>query len=344
MNLAIVWLVVLTIALVASGIYSAQWALNRRWPGLVSVATCLACGSYCLLAVDAAEQISAADRGLAFLLKGGVLALAGGVLFLHVVLVRWLLAANSGKWQRRGAWIGAILLMQIAVAGVAVRSFQSALAATKGPSFTMDLELEGIQGEALVTDRGRIVPVFRVKDNLSSDTAEEWQFPATDVAAEAMHSNCHGWVFTRGRYIVNTRGVEMILADNGYEVVTSPRPGDVIVYRDAAGTIVHSGLVRAAERGQVWVESKWGVGQRYVHQPEDQSYSTSFAYYRTTRDPEWLRYRARHLVKLRTGRAEIVAASKAGEDELRHAASPVQMTDANYLPIWTNNDLPIGAE
>jgi hypothetical protein len=31
------------------------------------------------------------------------------------------------------------------------------------------------------------------------------------------------------------------------------------------------------------VESKWSVGGRYLHRPEDQCFSKSFAYYRTSR-------------------------------------------------------------
>src|SRR5205807_1160464 len=71
-------------------------------------------------------------------------------------------------------------------------------------------------------------------------------------------SNCHGWVFTGGRYWVKGGAVEDILRDNGYRTVEDPRPGDLVVYRDDQGAVSHTGVVSSVGAdGLVLVESKW---------------------------------------------------------------------------------------
>ncbi len=102
-------------------------------------------------------------------------------------------------------------------------------------------------------------------------------------------SNCHGWVFTGGRYWVRGPDVELILKDNGYTPVARPRPGDLIVYHDAT-RVIHTGLVRTADAdGLILIESKWGKGGRFLHAPEDQPYAGEMTYYRTNRPGHLLR-------------------------------------------------------
>jgi hypothetical protein len=97
-------------------------------------------------------------------------------------------------------------------------------------------------------------------------------------------SNCHGWVFTGGRFCVPGSEVDLILQENGYVKVTEPRPDDVAVYRDEQGTVLHTGVVRSAPAdGTVLIESKWGWLGRYVHKPQDQVYGTNVGYYRSPR-------------------------------------------------------------
>lgn len=96
-------------------------------------------------------------------------------------------------------------------------------------------------------------------------------------------ANCHGWVFTGGRYCLSPDDVEKILVENGYRAVTRPKPGDLIIYRDEDGNIVHSGLVRLADGDLVLVESQWGPKVRYLHEPAEQAYSSRFTYYRSPR-------------------------------------------------------------
>jgi hypothetical protein len=96
--------------------------------------------------------------------------------------------------------------------------------------------------------------------------------------------DCHGWTFAAGRYHIGSNSVEQILHDNGYKLVDQPQVDDVIIYRDATGAIIHSGIVRVSEgAGLVLVESKWSVYGRYLHPPEVQVYSQDFAYYRSPR-------------------------------------------------------------
>src|SRR5207247_1736740 len=102
--------------------------------------------------------------------------------------------------------------------------------------------------------------------------------------AETDHpSNCHGWVFTGGRYFVSPEDVEKILKENDYELVRRPEAGDLIMYRDAEGKLVHSGIVRFVDGDFVLLESQWGTNGRYLHEPAEPQYSPSFEYYRSAR-------------------------------------------------------------
>jgi hypothetical protein len=101
--------------------------------------------------------------------------------------------------------------------------------------------------------------------------------------------DCHGWVFTGGRYWLLGTDVERVLADNGYREVASPAVDDLAVVRLPDGSISHTGLVRVATAGLVLVESKWGSQGRYVHRPEDAPYVGRWCYYRSARRGHLLR-------------------------------------------------------
>lgn len=97
-------------------------------------------------------------------------------------------------------------------------------------------------------------------------------------------TNCHGWVFTNGRYKLSGHFVDRVLDDNRYEVVAEPREGDLIIYRGPQREVLHSGIVREVRHNGLVIESKWGVqGGRFLHAPEVQPYSETFAYYRSPR-------------------------------------------------------------
>jgi hypothetical protein len=111
--------------------------------------------------------------------------------------------------------------------------------------------------------------------------------------AADQHTNCHGWVFTGGKFLLRGEGVERILTDHDYHIVETPVEGDIVIYRAQNGSILHTALVQAVlNDGTVITESKWGVEQRFLHLPDDQPYSNIYNYYRTTRP--------NHLVKIRS--------------------------------------------
>ena len=97
--------------------------------------------------------------------------------------------------------------------------------------------------------------------------------------------NCHGWTFTGGRYWIRAPGeVQKILDDNGYRPVVQPRAGDVAVYREPDGQIIHTGVVRGVgSDGVALVESKWGFLGRFIHTPDGSCYKVPCTFYRTDR-------------------------------------------------------------
>ncbi len=118
---------------------------------------------------------------------------------------------------------------------------------------------------------------------LSTCFGERFRERVIEVAPSDDRSNCHGWVFAGGRFAVGCQDVDPILWDNQYDLVERPEAGDLIIYRDDAGAVVHSGIVRLAENDLVMVESKWGPHGRYLHRPLDQAYSTTYEFYRSLR-------------------------------------------------------------
>jgi hypothetical protein len=102
--------------------------------------------------------------------------------------------------------------------------------------------------------------------------------PASD------RTNCHGWVFTGGRFILSPDDVELILKENGYEEVQEPHTGDLVIYR-RAGVVAHSGLIRYITEGQpVLIESKWGALGTFLHPANKSIYGNEFTFYRSHRN------------------------------------------------------------
>jgi hypothetical protein len=142
------------------------------------------------------------------------------------------------------------------------------------------------------TDQGHVLPLYgnllddiedaalkRIEDSIrKSMTLQVIQTADADKSC-----NCHGWVFTGGRYSVRGMEVDRILEDNGYTEVSRPQPGDAIVYRSESGTVLHSGVVRVVANDLILIESKWGPNGRFLHAPETQVYSPRWAYYHSTR-------------------------------------------------------------
>ena len=168
-------------------------------------------------------------------------------------------------------------------------------------------ELETVLGQSptrpveqvtLLTDRGTPIIPHTAIDPREADTArsEEYFLKATGHAENVIRlgpadecCNCHGWVFTGGRYLLSGQNVELILRENGYEPVREPAPGDLAVYRGEVG-ILHTALVRYVSPGQpVIVEGKGGKKGVYLHAAEQSPYGTDITYYRSERDGHRLR-------------------------------------------------------
>lgn len=149
-----------------------------------------------------------------------------------------------------------------------------------------------VPGIRLVTDRGRRLKLYRFVVTEEAEEAEhrwvaegrlECRIIRTGEVDPA--SNCHGWVFTGGRYAIHPDDVEIILHDNGYQPVASPSKGDIIVYRNEAGVVTHTGIVlEVVHENLVLIESKWGPLGRFLHPPEYQPYGTNYTFYRSSRE------------------------------------------------------------
>jgi hypothetical protein len=95
--------------------------------------------------------------------------------------------------------------------------------------------------------------------------------------------NCHGWVFSGGKFLVEEADVQTVLADNGYQGVPFPKKGDVAIYFNE-GRAAHSGVVRfSTNTGTVIIESKWGPFGVFAHSPVAHPFSGQCCYYRSPR-------------------------------------------------------------
>lgn len=103
--------------------------------------------------------------------------------------------------------------------------------------------------------------------------------------------NCHGWVFTGGQFWIRGESVSHILQDNGYYQVSWPRAGDLAIYRDPQGLIVHSGIVRyIGADNTILVESKWGRLGRFLHMHDLHCYDQAPCTFYRSRRPGHILY------------------------------------------------------
>lgn len=158
--------------------------------------------------------------------------------------------------------------------------------------FNVIASRDEIPGIRLVTDQGRQIKLYRFVLTEEADEAEQQWVEEGRLECHIIRtgdvdpaSNCHGWVFTGGRYAIHPDDVGDIVTDNGYQRVETPRKDDLILYRDDRGAILHTGVVlEVVNENLVLIESKWGPLGRYLHPPEFQPYGTNFGYYRSSRD------------------------------------------------------------
>jgi len=144
------------------------------------------------------------------------------------------------------------------------------------------------------TDHGRPLPLFGVADHATRPVDEAAETRLIQDHSLALHliqvgkpdraTNCHGWVYTGGQYCIDSADVATILQDNGYEAVSTPHVGDLVIYRDSRGQIDHSAVVRVVtEDGQVLLQSKWARLGCFLHAPRDYPLAKEWTYYRSPR-------------------------------------------------------------
>src|SRR5207248_4115602 len=129
-------------------------------------------------------------------------------------------------------------LLAVVGVGTAVGSFvvYERADATATEAATAELELLCGQTQSApservkaTTDRGTLVALHEVtaaRDGGDLNAAEERILRDGQLDGQVIHrgppddrSNCHGWVFTGGRFILPGAQVDLVLKENGYQEV-----------------------------------------------------------------------------------------------------------------------------
>ena len=202
--------------------------------------------------------------------------------FLQSPTVRWVMPLSFGA----------------IVVGGAVVHYERSQIASNERDIQMLERLSGTPELAISNDRFLLTDSGnRIEAHLPVELVQEMKSEEERQLLQDMHvsmhiiqhepanddSNCHGWVFTGGKYWVLGRSVESILQQNKYEPTKSPRPGDLVVYRNDA-KVAHTAIVRYVTEGMpVLVEGKWGALGVYLHAVEESCYGRNYTFYRSPR-------------------------------------------------------------
>src|SRR5688572_8375408 len=226
---------------------------------------------------------------LLLLLAAVVAALAAGTL----LAVEFLASGTSRQRLSRVltpkvTCVGVLCISLLASRYLAAHVLQSLKQTSNGQS--LDLEDVPVLSTQALTDKGRAIGLFHFKMHSTPD--EMAQFIGAEQKALDQFirltepdstANCHGWVFTGGKYGIRDPDVAGILADNDYAEVTEPREGDLAIYFKGE-QISHAGLVRLADKkSPILVESKWGPFGVYLHPVEKHPWPGPCKFYRSPR-------------------------------------------------------------
>jgi hypothetical protein len=163
-------------------------------------------------------------------------------------------------------------------------------------------EFQEMASSPLRTDLGQMIPAQMHKSRASVPEPAFHDSEGKHLLALGMNQhvialeqswlpcNCHGYVFTAGRYFIANEDVDTILHDNDYASVKLPRLGDLVVYRDQRDNVVHTGIVRGRRGAMVLVESKFGRLGCFLHPLDIDCYRFATAqFYRSPRGGHLLR-------------------------------------------------------
>src|SRR5262245_25041389 len=161
--------------------------------------------------------------------------------------------------------------------------------------------LKMMPGNSAVTDQGHDLTLWRADIDVNAETrladAARRELSRDGLTGRAIQrapadrfSNCHGWVFTGGQFLIPDHVVDSILSENGYAAVEQPAAGDLVIYRDERGAAVHSATVWAiGEDGRALLESKWAWMGRFIHVPDNTPYGQKWQYYHSSRSGHFLK-------------------------------------------------------
>ena len=106
----------------------------------------------------------------------------------------------------------------------------------------------------------------------------EDSYPEARLRSFRSDYNCMGMVFANRRVWINPDQLNLILSDDAYRPVGDERdlqPGDVVVYRNTGGAVVHVGIVSTVTPNlltaswEVQVLSQWGAAGEYFHRVDN---------------------------------------------------------------------------
>ncbi|MCS6866535.1 MAG: hypothetical protein RMJ56_00435 [Gemmataceae bacterium] len=285
------------LGLVVAGLLNLALGAKSRWTALRVVLT-VALAAVVVGGLTACTDLRLGLRAGAMMLAGVIITAGLGSDWV-VRQISQLFHALRGPAPRWGLLAGAGLTLVLS-SGIAFDTADEAYLDEE----LKELELvvgrppsRPVEGIRATTDRGTVIvlkepleprPIERLK------AAEERTLKGTPYAERVVRlapatdrSNCHGWVFTGGQFLLSPDDVELILQDNGYFVVAPPerpRSGDLVVYRQD-GTIIHTAIVHSVpddDRPMI-VEGKWGTLGAFQHDVDKSFYGTHYTVYRSHR-------------------------------------------------------------
>ncbi len=117
-------------------------------------------------------------------------------------------------------------------------------------------------------------PEWTAQEKKDINDAIKKAFPNLTVADDPSKVyDCHGLTFKSKKMRIDNDAVDIILKDQGWTPAEDKKhkKGDIVVYRDKAGRVTHSGVVEevGVDGNASKVRSKWGMLGEYVHAPKD---------------------------------------------------------------------------